>query len=379
MQREYDFIIYGASGYTAAYVIDFFKKEDVRLALAARDISKIVDTDLPKYECQVDCIDNIAAKARVLINCAGPYYYHGEDVVKACIRNKTHYMDITGETCFVELLIKRYHEEAVRNGVYIINCCGFDSVPTDIGVMYLSSMLEKAEIESTLNISNLVLNKTTWESLIVSVSILRNSKALRKKEERSSDKNQKMHHEKPSVPYRVIFRGSDYFVIRRSQELLSQVGLQKARFSAYLQLHGMFGVIGYWIMVGILWILSGSRAGRWILMHGYRVLTFGVVKKNPSVDEVHKAKFTIKMNGTGEINGRACTKRLVISGPDPSYITTSICLTQVAIAFLNALDLQAENTGVMHFKGGVITPGCVLFNTDIVKRLTSRGIRFEID
>ncbi|KAH9411471.1 hypothetical protein HK407_05g09900 [Ordospora pajunii] len=379
MQREYDFIIYGASGYTAAYVIDLFKKEGLSLALAARDISRIADTDLPRYECQADCIDAIAAKARVLINCAGPYYYHGEDVVKSCIRNKTHYMDITGETCFVELLIRKYHDEAIRNGVYIINCCGFDSVPTDIGVMYLCSMLRKAEIESTLSISNLVLNKTTWESLIVSVSILRNAKMQRKKDRCTDEQTQKKPQRKPSAPYRVIFRGSDYFVVRRSQELLGQVGLHKARFSAYLQLQGMLGVIGYWMLVGIIWILSGSRAGRWLLMHGYRVLTFGVVKKNPDIEEVHRAKFTIEMNGTGEINGLACTKRLVISGPDPSYLTTSICLTQVAIAFLNALDLQAEGTGVTYFKGGVITPGCALFNTDIVKRLVSRGIRFEID
>ncbi|KAG5860315.1 saccharopine dehydrogenase NADP binding domain-containing protein [Encephalitozoon hellem] len=379
MEREYDFIIYGASGYAARYIIEAFKSENVRLALAARNISKIKDKAFPVYECEIDGIDEIASMTKILINCVGPYSRYGESIVKSCIRNGTHYMDISGEVYFFEFIINKYHDEAARKGVYIINCCGFESVPSDVGVMYLRNMFEDAEIESVLKVSNVVVNETTWVSLLSSVANFKELKMLREKRY-GQGKKRRSHRIVRENSYQVIFRGIDYSIVRRSQELMESVGMHGAKYSAYLDVGGRVGMIKYWIFIYLVWFFSGFSAGKWIIMNLCKFFTFGFgfVKSKPSFEEIRKASFTIEIRARGERKNEIVGRSLTITGPDPSYIMTSICLTQTAVVFLKSLNQRVRGTGVTLFRGGVITPACVLYNTDIVQRLSSKGIKFEV-
>ncbi|KMV65301.1 hypothetical protein M970_101420 [Encephalitozoon cuniculi EcunIII-L] len=376
MEREYDFIIYGASGYAAGYIIEAFKSENVKLALAARDIGKIGDKAFPVYECGIDGIDEIASMTRVLINCVGPYIHHGESIVKSCIRNGTHYMDISGEVYFFELIISKYHDEATRKGVYIINCCGFDSIPFDIGVMCLRDMFDSVEIESVVKLHNIVLSQTTWESLLMSAVNLKETMALREKRYGQGKKRRSQRVVKKNS-YQVIFRGIDYSVVRRSQDLMKSVGMPSAKYFAYLDVGGRVGMIKYWFFLWLVWFFSGFTLGKWLIRTISRFFTFGFIKKKLSFSDVRKATFTLEIQARGEKNNEIVSKSLTISGPDPSYITTSICLTQTAVVFLHALNQRARGTGITLFRGGVITPACVLYNTDIVQRLASKGVRFE--
>lgn len=378
MEREYDFIIYGASGYTAGYIIEAFKSENVRLALAARNIGRIKDKAFPVYEYGIDKIDEVASMTRVLINCVGPYCHHGEEIVKSCIRNGTHYMDISGEVYFFELIINKYHDEATRKGVYIVNCCGFDSLPVDVGVMHLRGMFDSAEIESVLKVSGVVVNKTTWESLLVSVANFKETMALREKRYGQGKKRRSQRIVSNKNSYQVIFRGTDYSVVKRSQEMIRSVGMQGAKYSAYLDVGGRIGMVKYWVFLWVVWFFSGFRLGRWLIANASSLATFGFVKKNPSFEDIRNASFTIEIVGRGEKDGEIMNKSLVVSGPDPSYITTSMCLTQAAVVFLRSLGQRHAGTGVALFRGGVITPACILYNTDIVQRLIAKGIRFEL-
>jgi short subunit dehydrogenase-like uncharacterized protein len=79
--------------------------------------------------CDQPTIDLIAARTRVLLNTAGPFSISGDAVVDACVRFRTHYVDITGETAWVRGLIDRYHARCAAEGTRIIPFCGFDSVP----------------------------------------------------------------------------------------------------------------------------------------------------------------------------------------------------------------------------------------------------------
>ncbi|KAL7348690.1 L-lysine dehydrogenase [Encephalitozoon intestinalis] len=284
MEREFDFIIYGASGYAARYIIEAFKAENVRLALASRNISKIKDKAFPVYECKIDNIDEIASMTKVLINCVGPYSIHGECIVKSCIRNGTHYMDISGEVYFFELIINKYHDEAVRKGVYIINCCGFESVPSDIGVMYLRDMFEYyVEIESVLKVSNVVVNLTTWESLLASVANFREMNALREKRYGQGKKRRSLRVVKKNS-YQVIFRGIDYSVVRRSQELMESIGINGAKYSAYLDVGGRIEMIKYRILAWVIWLFSGFSFGRWIITSLAKMFAFRTIKRRPSFE-----------------------------------------------------------------------------------------------
>lgn len=377
MEREYDFIIYGASGYAARYIIEAFKSENVRLALAARNISKIKDKAFPVYQCEIDGIDEIASMTKILINCVGPYSRYGENIVKSCIRNGTHYMDISGEVYFFEFIINKYHDEAARKGVYIINCCGFECVPSDIGVMYLRDMFDDVEIESVLKISNVVVNETTWESLLASVANFKEMKVLREKRYGQGKKRRSQRIVRENS-YQVIFRGIDYSVVRRSQELIESVGIPGAKYAAYLDVGGRIGMIKYWIFLWIIWFFSGFALGKWIITNLSKFFAFGFIKSRPSFEEIRKSSFTIEIRARGEKNNEIVGKCLIISGPDPAYIMTSICLTQTAVVFLRSLNQRERGTGVTLFRGGVITPACVLYNTDIIQRLSSKGVKFEV-
>jgi short subunit dehydrogenase-like uncharacterized protein len=77
-------------------------------------------------------MDTLARSAAVVLSTAGPFALYGSELVAACVRHGTHYVDITGETPWVKGLIDRHHAEAERKGARIIPFCGFDSIPSDL-------------------------------------------------------------------------------------------------------------------------------------------------------------------------------------------------------------------------------------------------------
>ena len=72
----------------------------------------------------------------VVLSTAGPYHKYGSDLLGACVKNGCHYVDITGESFWIKDMIEKHHKEASNKGVRIINACGFDSAPSDLGVFY---------------------------------------------------------------------------------------------------------------------------------------------------------------------------------------------------------------------------------------------------
>jgi len=75
-------------------------------------------------------------RAKVLINCAGPFSGNGEKVVEVCISQNCDYCDITGEPDFYNKIVRKYHQKAKKGGVRIVPACGVDSLPWDLGVLY---------------------------------------------------------------------------------------------------------------------------------------------------------------------------------------------------------------------------------------------------
>jgi short subunit dehydrogenase-like uncharacterized protein len=155
-ETNYDVVLYGASGFvgrqTVRYFADRVNRDEVRWAIAGRDRQKLelvraevgIDVDLLVGDSQDPmAIDSIVAQTRVLLNTAGPFALYGDALVDACVRYGTHYVDITGETPWVKGLIERYHVQAAADGTKIIPCCGFDSIPADLGVYLLVRHLQQ--------------------------------------------------------------------------------------------------------------------------------------------------------------------------------------------------------------------------------------------
>ena len=153
--REYDIILWGATGFTGALVAEYLVKRglgDVRLALAGRSRAKLesVRAELTKLDPSAAelplvlgdsydraSLDALAASTKVVCTTVGPYAKYGEALVAACAEAGTHYCDLTGEAQFIHRMIEGYHERAEASGARIVNCCGFDSIPSDLGTYML--------------------------------------------------------------------------------------------------------------------------------------------------------------------------------------------------------------------------------------------------
>jgi len=72
-----------------------------------------------------------------VVSTVGPYALHGEPLVRACARTGTDYCDLTGEVQWIWRMLERYEQDAKASGARIVHCCGFDSIPSDLGVYFL--------------------------------------------------------------------------------------------------------------------------------------------------------------------------------------------------------------------------------------------------
>lgn len=148
-------MLYGASGFVGLQTVAYFQRhapKGLRWAVAGRSEAKL-RAALQRHGAKAGLIvadaedqaalDALASQARVVLSTAGPFALFGSKLVDACVRHGTHYVDITGETPWVRGLIDRHHATAQKQGTRIVPCCGFDSVPADLGVWFARREFEK--------------------------------------------------------------------------------------------------------------------------------------------------------------------------------------------------------------------------------------------
>jgi short subunit dehydrogenase-like uncharacterized protein len=92
-----------------------------------------------------------------MLSTAGPFALHGTPVVDAAVRTRTHYVDITGETPWVGKMIAAYHEEAAAHSVRIVPCCGFDSIPFDLGALLVAEHMQQKLGKEPARVLNVVM------------------------------------------------------------------------------------------------------------------------------------------------------------------------------------------------------------------------------
>ncbi|HBX41895.1 MAG TPA: saccharopine dehydrogenase, partial [Marinobacter adhaerens] len=90
-----------------------------------------------------DALKAMCEQTRVIISTVGPYALYGEPLVQACVRSGTDYCDLTGEVQWIRKMVERYEAEAKTSGARIVHCCGFDSIPSDMGVWFLQNQAEQ--------------------------------------------------------------------------------------------------------------------------------------------------------------------------------------------------------------------------------------------
>lgn len=156
MDKSFDIIVFGATSFVgkilSQYLFDQFGNDGIRWALAGRSESKLqqLRTDLGTTELPILIADasdkkaliNICQQARVIISTVGPYALFGEPLIAACCETGTDYCDLTGEAQWIKRMQDRYESKAKGSGARIVHCCGFDSIPSDLGVYFLQQQAQ---------------------------------------------------------------------------------------------------------------------------------------------------------------------------------------------------------------------------------------------
>ena len=155
MKKENEIVVFGATGFSGQFVAEFLAetyetnfcisgRSETKLKSLQEKIEKKFKKKIPIIIASIQdekSIFSLCSSSKILINCVGPFEKFGEIVVKNCIENNCHYLDITGEPSFIKRIIKKYDDEAKKKGVLVIPCCGIDSVPADLGVLVNHSFL----------------------------------------------------------------------------------------------------------------------------------------------------------------------------------------------------------------------------------------------
>jgi short subunit dehydrogenase-like uncharacterized protein len=150
-QREFDIVVYGATGFVGKLTAEYLAKAggNARIALAGRSPDKLAAVRATLGEAARDwpivtadasspaSLEAMAARTRVVLTTVGPYSRYGLPLVAACAKTGTDYADLTGEAMFVRQSIDDYHKQAVDTGARIVHACGCDSIPSDMSVYAL--------------------------------------------------------------------------------------------------------------------------------------------------------------------------------------------------------------------------------------------------
>lgn len=159
MSPAFDVIVFGASGFTGRLVAEYLNARhgvggELAWAMAGRNLAKLAEVrdglgiaaTLPLVAADAadaDSMDRLVRQAKLVITTVGPYQHHGEHLITACARAGTDYVDLCGEPLWMAQMIPKLQGPAAASGARIVFSCGFDSIPFDLGVLYLQDEMQR--------------------------------------------------------------------------------------------------------------------------------------------------------------------------------------------------------------------------------------------
>lgn len=159
----YEIIVYGATSFVGQilchYLVKQYPNGEIAWAAAGRSQSKLdallkdLGQNIPTLIAEADdesAIKTMVSQGKVIISTVGPYALYGSTLVKVCAQSGTDYVDLTGEPQWIRRMISAYENDAKKSGARIVHCCGFDSIPLDLGNHFLQKKsLEKYQAPCT--------------------------------------------------------------------------------------------------------------------------------------------------------------------------------------------------------------------------------------
>ena len=397
MPRDLDVVLYGASSFVGRYTAEHLAKatpEGVKVAIAGRSrekLEKVRDEFGADWEVIVaDAADTaglskMAARTKVVATTVGPYRKYGLPLVQACAEAGTHYADLTGETLFMREVIDRFDSVARESGARITHNCGFDSIPSDLGVLLLHEAAGELE-DTTLVVRRLKGGPSggTVDSMRGSVDEVRADRSVLKvmmdpyalSPDRSAE---------PDLGKEGDLRG-----VERSEELggwlgpfiMANINTRVVRRSNALQDWAYGRRFRYREVMGFGDGLRG-RAMAAAVAAGTGGLTIGMALpptrfvldrvlpdpgEGPKEEAVRNGFFDIEIHARTP-GGERWVCRVKAKG-DPGYGATAVMLAESALCL--AVDEEK-----LPERAGVLTPATSM-GTALVERLRAAGQTFEV-
>jgi short subunit dehydrogenase-like uncharacterized protein len=384
-ERDHDLALFGATGFTGGLTADYLAANapaGLRWALVGRNRAKLeavaarlaaANPEAPTPDLIVaDAADpvalaKVAESTRVVITTVGPYALYGAPLVGACAAAGTDYVDLTGEPEFVDRTWLDHHATAERTGARIVHCCGFDSIPHDLGAYFTVKHLPEG-VPLTVNgyvRTNAQFSGGTYHSAVNGFARGRQTLAAAK-ERRAAEPRPagRKIHSAPARIRRVPELGGwsaslptiDGTIIRRSAALVDRYG-PDFTYGHNLVAKHLASIGGMAAGIGTVAVLAPIPPARKLLLKA----------KSPGEgpSEARRANSWFKIRFVGEGGG----KRVVteVSGGDPGYTETSKMLAESGLCL--AFDDLPERSGQLTT---VASMGDMLLT-----RLQNAGIAFR--
>lgn len=407
--REFDLVLMGATGFTGRLVAEYLlragEKEGLKWALAGRNEKKLQELkdQLGKGADALEIIvadsldreslEALARRTQVVCSTVGPYSKYGTPLVEACVQSGTDYCDLTGEAHWIRKIIDLLHDKAEKNQARIVHCCGFDSIPSDLGVLMMQRAAKRKYSRPAQSMKYFLargrggVSGGTLDSVATSMEeVGKNKKVARQMADpyglnpESSPRGSDGGFQKGVAYDRDIQGWTAPFVmavinekiVRRSNALLENEYGQDFNYSE-VSLMGS-GVSGALKATGMTLSL-GAFAGGMALAPTRRLLQrFVLPSPGEGPDEAAREAgyFNVKLFARGvDDEGKSFTlKGAVGADKDPGYGATAIMLGESALC----LALDGEVTAA---RGGILTPA-VAMGERLIERLKTAGMTFEV-
>jgi len=397
--RPFELLLWGATGFTGRLAAEWLaaRYPDARVALGGRSESKLeklrdelVEID-PKCAAwpirvgdafDVPALDAIVPEASVVASTAGPFSLYGHELAAACARHGTDYCDITGEIQFVRALVDRNHARARDSGARLVPFCGFDSIPSDLGVYSLQRHLIEARGEPCESATFVVLRARggfsggTVASMIETFEeagrdarvreMLRDPQALAEPRGLAREEARGVRRIDGAWTAPFVMAMINTRVVYRTNALLGFPWGDAFRYEERVALGS--GARGF----------ARAQAMNAGLVMAERALAVGAVRglakrflpesgEGPSQDERKSGSFRVRITGA-DARGESLAVCNISGEGDPGYTNAAKML--IESAFCLARDLPEG-------EGGVLTPASAM-GEPLARRLRAAGIPFDV-
>ncbi|KAF2191493.1 hypothetical protein K469DRAFT_623203 [Zopfia rhizophila CBS 207.26] len=422
--RQYELVLLGATGYTGkltAEHIATYLPTNLNWAIAGRNAKKLQDVvdELTKKtpdrkqpaieicELEKGVLDVLAKKARLIITTVGPYMLYGEQVLAACAKNGTHYLDCTGETPWYHDMVEKYHETSTKTGAIIIPECGLDSVPADMMTFALTNHIRKTLSTST---SSVVMSMYAFKSgtsggtSSTALNLFSHYPLSKLSSTMKPYALSPVRPTKPSKPpsanlfYRLLglrhipelaglqtnwpMATVDTAIVHRSWGLFESIAKDSSRpnlsygphfrFTEYMRTKNVVaGSLVHLIMV-LGGFLLAFPLSRWILTPFIKKFLIPAPGEGPTKEEMKKEFLHYRGMGIADTQ-----KKEKVMGklevPYGGYVATAVTLTAAAEVVLRG-DLAATEAGKLG--GGIVTPA--MLGEQYLEKLREIGMNIEV-